>query len=121
MRISHWLDGSLPVYLNPTWDETRELKESNPDTVRLLEGQDGNLAVASGYGHTHATIVQTAFMKFGKRWHANPGVLFKRNRRWYIEVEFLHDMIEMEASKAISSKTLNESTRQWLIDFLDNE
>jgi hypothetical protein len=59
VRVSHWPDGSYPIYLNPTFEEIVELAAQSIDTLRIMEDGD-HLAVASGYGNTHDSVQRAA-------------------------------------------------------------
>jgi len=82
MRISVWPDGSSPVFLNPTFDELKELAKTNPDTLRIVE-EDGQVAIASGYGNTHDSVIKVAQSVWGRRWFGIDYILFRHFHSWF--------------------------------------
>lgn len=81
MKLSVWSDGSSPVYLNPTQDEILELARSRVDTLRICE-EPGQIALASGFGNTHGTVVQAAQRVWGNRWSGLDLILFRLGDEW---------------------------------------
>jgi hypothetical protein len=66
MKINHpdWYSS----YLNPTFEEILELAKSGWDTCRILMNPDNNdLVIASGYGNTHSSIAERYRVALGKR------------------------------------------------------
>lgn len=49
---------NYPVYFEPTFDEIVQLAQSNWDTIRICVTESGNLALGSGYGNTHSSMIQ---------------------------------------------------------------
>lgn len=50
----------FPIWINPDFDEMKEIAALKWDTLRVLETDDGkcDLIIADGYGHTHSSTVQ---------------------------------------------------------------
>ena len=83
MRYSVWPDGSAPVYLDPTDKEIVELAKQRVDTLRICEGEDGRIALASGYGNTHSSVMKAVFQMLStKRWYATDLILYKEDHSW---------------------------------------
>lgn len=95
MRISVWVDGSAPVFLNPTAAETIELAEARVDTLRICE-EDGRLAVASGYGNTHTSIRAVA-VKHWPRYFPHEHILFRRDGAWWWNLDCADKYYRLES------------------------
>jgi len=85
MKFSHWPSGDYPIYINPDFGEIVELAKTKPDTLRIIEGYDNqNIAIASGYGNTHDSVVKGARVKLeNKRWSGFDYILYREAHEWF--------------------------------------
>lgn len=88
MRINHidW----YPCYLNPSFDEVVELAKSSWDTCRILvNNENGDLIIASGYGNTHESIskLYSDHLKKKRRPCTDSFILYHSNRVAFMNLE----------------------------------
>lgn len=79
----------FPCYLNPSFNELKELADSRWDTVRILiidERNNKGIAIASGYGNTHTTIAHALqdHYKVKRAPFTHDFILYKRMGKAYI-------------------------------------
>ena len=83
MRHSHW-DGDYPIYINPTFDEYKELTQW--DTIRICIVGD-NIAFASGHGNTHQSITDAMKLKLKIREYPETYIMFKEGDQVFFNLE----------------------------------
>lgn len=79
------------VYLDPDWDECDKLGQERWDTLRLLTVHQKDselLCVASGYGHTHTTMVHNLrTLPQYKRWLDTVDyIMFHENGNYFVNM-----------------------------------
>lgn len=87
MKFSFWPTGDYPIYINPSTKDMFELAATGFDTVRICV-EDELLAVASGYGNTHQSVIDAVRQSLKiKRWHPETYILFKENNQYWFNLE----------------------------------
>lgn len=83
MRLSLWPDGSCPIFLNPSIDEIKELVDETLDTVRICDEEENDrLALASGYGNTHDSVMKAAKKEWPNFFPIDLILVCKENWYW---------------------------------------
>lgn len=72
-----------PIFLNPDFNECLRLAKSGWDTLRILDDGE-NIIIASGYGNEHNTLARFGRLHLGKRWNADPSILYHENGIAYL-------------------------------------
>jgi hypothetical protein len=118
MRFSEWSDGSMPVFLNPTHDEIVELVKSHPDTLRICE-DDNNIAVASGYGNTHTSVIKVIRKNAIKDFFPLDLILFRETGRWLWNPLGHWDRVLTERVGFESGlRFLSDKTKEFVLEFV---
>jgi len=89
MKHSFWPDGSYPIFIDPDFNELMELAKSGWDTVRIcLNQNDDFIAMASGHGNTHQSVIDAVKNVKGlRRWHPETYILFKEQGDFWFNLE----------------------------------
>jgi len=70
----------VPCYLNPSFDELKELAASKWDTCRILvNDKNGDMIIASGYGNCHSSMQDRYMIYLGGTRREDGKVYLKRS------------------------------------------
>ena len=83
------------VYFDPDFDDCKALGDDRWDTLRLITVQRGNdpelLVAASGYGHTHTTVVDNLRTLPGytrqSAWSTDSFILYYEAGAYYMDMD----------------------------------
>lgn len=87
MKLSYYTTGDYPIYVNPTANEIKELVERGFDTLRIyIDTERGILAIASGYGNTHDSIIKKV-CEIQPRFFPESYILFRQGTELFWNLE----------------------------------
>jgi hypothetical protein len=120
MRKSVWSDGSNPVFMDPTFDEIVELAKSHPDTLRICDGgydEGGHVALASGLGNTHDSVLKVARPVWGRYWSGADHILYKGDTLWWWNMEHINGRKAVSLDRGLI--IVSPQCRQIVRDFVN--